>query len=119
MKILIIGSGGQLGTDCVAILGGSHEVTGIDFPDIDISERSSVENALVQSNPDCIVNCAAYTAVDRCETEKERAWKINATGRAISQRLQGPQHAGSSTSPPIMCSTAAGRCRPPTGKVTR
>ena len=89
MKILIIGSGGQLGTDCVAILGASHEVTGIDFPDIDIGERSSVEKVLTKSNPDCIVNCAAYTAVDRCETEKERAWKINAYGPGYIAEIAG------------------------------
>ncbi len=89
MKILIIGSGGQLGTDCVTILGGGHEVTGIDFPDIDIGERSSVEKAIEHNDPDCVVNCAAYTAVDRCETEKERAWKINGDGPGYIAEIAG------------------------------
>jgi dTDP-4-dehydrorhamnose reductase len=94
MKILIIGSGGQLGSDCMSVLGSSHEVTGIDFPDIDIGERSSVEKPL-SITPDCVINCAAYTAVDKCETEKELAWKINADGPGnISQLLPGQAGAG-------------------------
>ena len=80
MKVLIIGSGGQLGTDCMTILAQNHELTGIDYPDIDIGNRSSVERVFEQSNPDCVINCAAYTAVDKCETERDAAWRINSDG---------------------------------------
>ena len=80
MKILIIGCGGQLGTDCIRTLGGIHDVTGVDYPDIDIASRPSVEEAFSRTTPDVIVNCAAYTAVDKCETDREATWKINAEG---------------------------------------
>lgn len=80
MKILIIGSGGQLGTDCMTILNNRYDITGVDYPAIDIGERSSIEKIFDQANPDCVVNCAAYTAVDKCETEQDTAWKINSSG---------------------------------------
>ncbi|MBT8362962.1 MAG: sugar nucleotide-binding protein, partial [Deltaproteobacteria bacterium] len=80
MKILIIGSGGQLGTDCVDILQKNYEIVPIDYPQIDIGSRKSVEDVLHASVPEVIINCAAYTAVDKCETEQEAAWKINAHG---------------------------------------
>lgn len=80
MKILIIGSGGQLGTDCVDILQKNYEIVPIDYPQIDIGSRKSVEDVLHASVPEVIINCAAYTAVDKCETEQEAAWKINADG---------------------------------------
>ena len=86
MKLLIIGSGGQLGTDCMNILKNTHEITGIDFPDIDIGERSSIEKWFKRTTPDCVINCAAYTAVDACETERDIAWKINSEGpRSIAE----------------------------------
>ncbi|MEE4164534.1 MAG: dTDP-4-dehydrorhamnose reductase [Desulfocapsaceae bacterium] len=90
MKILVIGSGGQLGSDCMTVLGNDHEVSGMDFPDIDIGERSSVEQAFEQTTPDCVINCAAYTAVDKCETEKELAWKINGDGPGHIAAIAGP-----------------------------
>ncbi|NNK94881.1 MAG: dTDP-4-dehydrorhamnose reductase, partial [Desulfobacterales bacterium] len=80
MKILIIGSGGQLGTDCVDILQNNYEIVPIDYPQIDLGSRKSVEDVLHASAPEVIINCAAYTAVDKCETEQEAAWKINADG---------------------------------------
>ena len=89
MKVLIIGSGGQLGTDCMTILARNHQVTGIDYPDIDIGESASVEKTVSKEQPDCVVNCAAYTAVDGCESEKQTAWKINRDGpRFIAQSTQ-------------------------------
>ena len=80
MKVLIIGSGGQLGCDCMSVLAEKFETIGIDYPDIDIAIPGSVEAILKQTAPDCVVNCAAYTAVDKCETEREAAWKINSDG---------------------------------------
>lgn len=89
MKILIIGSGGQLGTDCMTILNSNHDITGIDYPDVDIGERSSVIKAFEHVNPDCVINCAAYTAVDKCETERDVAWKINSDGPQYIAEIAG------------------------------
>ncbi|BDD88476.1 dTDP-4-dehydrorhamnose reductase [Desulfofustis limnaeus] len=80
MKILIIGSGGQLGTDCNVILSGNHTIIASDYPAVDIGSRDSVQAALSDARPDAVINCAAFTAVDRCESEREAAWRINADG---------------------------------------
>ncbi|PID45310.1 MAG: dTDP-4-dehydrorhamnose reductase [Proteobacteria bacterium] len=80
MKILVIGSGGQLGTDCMKLLDTKHDVIGVDYPGIDIADSRSVAAVFNSATPDIAINCAAYTAVDLCETERDTAWKINADG---------------------------------------
>ncbi|MBN1309667.1 MAG: sugar nucleotide-binding protein, partial [Chitinispirillaceae bacterium] len=80
-KLLIIGSTGQLGTDmCREAKKAGYEVTGVDFPEIDISDRRSVEHHISISKPSVIINCAAYTAVDDCETNQAQAFALNADG---------------------------------------
>jgi dTDP-4-dehydrorhamnose reductase len=85
MKIQIIVSGGQLGTDCIQILGTDHQIIATDYPDIDIGEPASVTRICRDAKPEIIINCAAYTAVDKCESEREAARRINA---------DGPRHIG-------------------------
>lgn len=80
MKIVIVGVNGQLGTDCVKIFSNNHEIIGCDIPQIDIGSQESVEQFILPLKPDVIINCAAYTNVDGCETEQELASKINADG---------------------------------------
>jgi len=81
MKIFIIGCNGQLGQDmglCAQKHG--HIVSGLDFPAIDITVSQSVSDAVLQHAPECIINCAAHTAVDLCETEVQKAFAINRDG---------------------------------------
>ncbi|MDQ1335985.1 MAG: dTDP-4-dehydrorhamnose reductase [Thermodesulfobacteriota bacterium] len=80
MKLLICGGKGQLGTDCHAILARNHEVMSVDLDELDITDPLQVESAIAGFGPNVIVNCAAYTAVDACETRSEMAWKVNAEG---------------------------------------
>ncbi len=80
MKIVIIGAGGQLGSDCCYLLATEHQTIGCDLPRIDIGNKASVDAYLDETRPNAIVNCAAYTAVDACETELALSWKINAEG---------------------------------------
>lgn len=80
MKIVIIGAGGQLGSDCCNLLANEHQTVGCDLPRVDIGNQSSVDSYINETRPDVIVNCAAYTAVDACETELELSWRINAEG---------------------------------------
>lgn len=83
MKILIIGCNGQLGYDMVLVCKKKgHTVFGIDLPEIDITNRTSVRNTIKKINPDTIINCAAYTAVDECENNQETAYAVNAEGVA-------------------------------------
>ena len=80
MKILIIGARGQLGSDCCNILSADNQTLGCDIPQIDIGDPASVDRYIDDTRPEVIINCAAYTAVDTCETEVELAWKVNAEG---------------------------------------
>ena len=80
MKILITGAAGQLGRDCARVLGKSHQVTPVDLGDLDIADRTAVNAFVAELKPDVILNCAAFTRVDDCETKKELAWKVNVEG---------------------------------------
>jgi len=80
MKILIVGANGQLGSDCCKLLASENETVGCDIPVINIANPKSVEEILSDRKPDVIVNCAAYTAVDNCESERDLAWQVNAEG---------------------------------------
>ena len=82
MRVLVIGNRGQLGSDVVEVLERNHSlaILGIDFPDIDITDPVSVELVFGGFDPDFVINCAAYTAVDDAETDEERALAVNGTG---------------------------------------
>jgi len=67
MKILISGCDGQLGSDCEQVLRTN--------PDLAV-----VKEMTVHVRPDVVVNCAAYTNVDACETDRSLAWKVNVQG---------------------------------------
>ena len=80
MKILICGGEGQLGTDCAGVLGENHAIMSVDLEELDITVLSKVQAVVRDFGPDLILNCAAYTLVDACETKKDLAWKVNVLG---------------------------------------
>ena len=80
MKIAVVGSRGQLGTDCSRLLAEKHEVICCNRPQIDIADNTSVDSCIAMIRPDVVVNCAAYTAVDACEQERELCRQINTEG---------------------------------------
>jgi len=80
VKILITGGKGQLGTDCAQVLGDRHDILAIDLDELDITDQSDVKKTVQRFSPNIILNCAAYTQVDACETEKALAWKVNVNG---------------------------------------
>ncbi len=80
MKILISGGHGQLGHDVTTLLSKKHSVISCGSKELNIGNRQMVEQLITQHQPEVIINCAAYTAVDNCETEKELAWRVNALG---------------------------------------
>lgn len=86
MKIVIIGSKGQLGSDCCTILSEENDTVGCDIPSVDITDSASVDSYIDRMQPDAIINCAAYTAVDNCEKEQDLSWKVNAEGPATLAR---------------------------------
>jgi len=80
MRIVIIGALGQLGTQLAAQFGG--EAAALDLPGFDLTNRPLVLDRLADLRPDVVVNAAAYTQVDRAESEPEAARAVNVDGVA-------------------------------------
>jgi dTDP-4-dehydrorhamnose reductase len=79
VKIVIFGVEGQLGRDLQSALS-EYNVVEMLFGDIDITDREGVRRAVAETAPDWIINSAAMTHVDNCETEEEGAYAVNAAG---------------------------------------
>jgi dTDP-4-dehydrorhamnose reductase len=79
-KILLTGAGGMLAQDVDKVLQDSHEVIALTEHDLDICHADNVQGRIKKINPDVVINCAAYTRVDDCETEQEKAFAVNAAG---------------------------------------
>ena len=80
MKLAVIGSNGQLGTDLLEVLSPEHDVTGLNHADIEITEIDSVKNALSTIKPAIVLNTAAYHIVPEAEKFPEKAFQINGIG---------------------------------------
>ena len=91
--LLLIGANGQLGRELIALLeagrGGpwtvpsrfiGTRVIGVDVDTLDITDGEAVSGALREIQPDAVINCAAMTSVDACETDQETAFRVNALG---------------------------------------
>ena len=80
---LVTGAGGMLGTDLVAALTSRGEpVTGMDRASLDVTDAAAVTDAIGRCQPDVVVNCAAWTAVDDAEAAEPQALAVNAGGAA-------------------------------------
>lgn len=82
-RILILGSAGQVGRELQRSLAGAGEVLARDRRDCDLADAGQLRRVLRDTAPDLIVNAAAYTAVDRAESEKELATAVNAVAPGI------------------------------------
>ena len=78
MKILITGCNGQLGTKLKQLCPGNMDVTYTDSQELDITNESAVLSFISNLKPDVVINAAAYTAVDKAETDRETAYAVNA-----------------------------------------
>lgn len=79
MRVLVTGAAGQLGQDVAAQFAAcDHDVIAANRSDLDICQRDQVLGAVGSVQPDVLVNCAAFTAVDACESDAERAYGANA-----------------------------------------
>ncbi|MEY3091356.1 MAG: hypothetical protein RIU67_139, partial [Actinomycetota bacterium] len=77
-RVLVTGAAGQLGHDVVAVASKRGDtVLAVDQVDLDITHREQVHEAIAEWRPDVIINCAAMTAVDLCESEPEKAFAVN------------------------------------------
>ena len=79
MRILITGANGQLGLALQRTLAG-HTLTAVDLPAVDITDRASLAAVFAAVAPELVIHCAAYTDVDGCARDPERAYRVNAFG---------------------------------------
>lgn len=86
MRILLIGTGGQVGHELQRTLAPLGEVHGVDYPAIDLSDPRAVRALCREAKPALIVNAAAYTAVDKAESEPALALAINGTAPGVLAR---------------------------------
>ena len=80
MKLLITGANGQLGHELVrATIAAGHEVVATSHETLDITDKTAVDDVITSARPDVVIHAAAWTAVDACESEPEKALLVNGT----------------------------------------
>jgi len=80
-RVLITGAGGQLGRDLVAAFeGAGDDVIAARHGDLDVADRDAVVGVITAVAPDAVVHAGAWTAVDACEADPDRALRVNALG---------------------------------------
>ena len=90
MKVLLFGPSGQLGSTLRQRVPAGVELMAIPQQDLDLGESSAVRAAVRRLNPTLVINAAAYTQVDRAETDREAAFQINADApRAMAEAVAG------------------------------
>lgn len=88
--VLILGAGGQLGRDLVAVFSRDARVTGVDVDVIDIADADAVTHALEKCGARLVINAAAYTNVEGAEDDREGAFLVNETGaRNVARACEG------------------------------
>lgn len=90
MRALLLGAGGMLAQDIVTTSPPDVEVISRRHSELDVTDEAAVTAAINSTRPDVIINCAAYTKVDAAESDRERAWAVNAeaprlVGRAATR----------------------------------
>lgn len=81
MKVLVTGGNGQLGYDVISLLNSEGiEFLGTDRESLDITNKEQVTRVISDYNPDAVIHCAAYTAVDKAEDEKNLCYSVNVLG---------------------------------------
>jgi dTDP-4-dehydrorhamnose reductase len=79
VRVLVTGAGGQLGREVVDAFA-DHDVVPADQPALDVGDRERVLQVVGATRPDAVVHAAAWTDVDGCESDPDRAYRVNAVG---------------------------------------
>ncbi|MFZ3153174.1 dTDP-4-dehydrorhamnose reductase [Pseudomonas sp.] len=82
MRVLITGAHGQVGHELMRLVPAGFEAIGLGSAELDIADAAQVTAVVERVQPQLIINAAAYTAVDRAESEPERAYAVNRDGVA-------------------------------------
>ena len=81
MKVLVTGVKGQLGFDVVnELTKRGYEAIGVDIAEMDITDKDSVDAVISRVQPQAVIHCAAWTAVDAAEDNEDKVRAVNATG---------------------------------------
>lgn len=80
MRVLVTGANGQLGKDIIPIMNERHDVFGFGRNELDVRNIKQCITVTKEIKPDVILHLAAFTAVDRAETEEDEAYQVNANG---------------------------------------
>lgn len=83
MQILVTGKGGQLAWELEQTLPAGIELISLGVDQLDITNQAQVNQVLISCSPDIVINAAAYTAVDKAESEPELAYAVNQKGSEI------------------------------------
>lgn len=86
MKVLVTGVEGQVGSEMLRLAQDDLQIMGFDRRGLDVADAGQVEDRLNECAPDIVVNCAAYTSVDRAEDEPDVAYRANAEAVGILGR---------------------------------
>src|SRR5204863_8183450 len=78
MKLLVIGSAGRLGAALMREYEGEHDVAGFNHAQLDLSNFDKIREKLGETDFDVVINAAAFTNVDLCETQSDQAFRVNA-----------------------------------------
>lgn len=92
MKVLITGAAGQLGCSLLKTAPPEHDLRALKRQDLDITDVRAVRDTVKEFKPGIIINAAAYTAVDKAESERDLAFAVNADGAenlAVAARDSG------------------------------
>jgi len=92
VRVLVTGAGGQLGREVVRAFADDGPVVGLARRVLNVADRDAVHKAVSAVRPDIVVNCAAWTDVDGCEGDLERAHRINA--RAVGYLREAADEVG-------------------------
>lgn len=93
MKVLVTGVKGQLGYDVVNELRKrGHEAVGVDVEEMDITDADKVRKVILEENPEAVIHCAAYTAVDAAEENEAVCRKVNTDGTINIAKVCGEKN---------------------------